>query len=447
MSSRNFIRPLRSEALEIRNLLTTTTFIERPISCCSDKFDEMYSIDVDGDSDVDIVDGLSWFANDGSGKFADARSFDDQLHPVRSSVSGIADTNNDGIQEILVHPFDLNAERIATGSTIVRQSSQVLYVPLDMHVTKATDVDGDGDQDIIGGRIGGLEIYWFENLDSTGTFGERQWLGKGTVVDVVDMDGDGDSDVVTYFDWHENTDGKGTFVEREISAGPPIAVQHATDVDRDGDIDAVAFDTAFKMVWLENGSESWQSHPAINQLAAHVNSGDLDGDGDQDLYAELLLGWAGSEVVWFENVDGDGTYAEPAIVRPRTTDRPGVVISNDLDGDGDHDLLVKSTFYGIVWFESRIVGDSNNDGRFNSTDLVRVFQSGEYDDGIKNNSTFEEGDWNRDGEFDSSDLVLAFQSGAYLRTAHDQAQFAATVDLIFSNDDKDGRAANKYLEL
>jgi hypothetical protein len=60
-----------------------------------------------------------------------------------------------------------------------------------------------------------------------------------------------------------------------------------------------------------------------------------------------------------------------------------------------------------------IPGDSNRDGNFDSSDLVLVFQAGEYEDAIAANSTFAEGDWNGDGEFDMRDLVLAFQVGLY----------------------------------
>ena len=58
-------------------------------------------------------------------------------------------------------------------------------------------------------------------------------------------------------------------------------------------------------------------------------------------------------------------------------------------------------------------GDSNRDGFFNSSDLVLVFDAGEYDDGIAENSYWTTGDWNSDGDFDSSDLVIAFQTGQY----------------------------------
>ena len=58
-------------------------------------------------------------------------------------------------------------------------------------------------------------------------------------------------------------------------------------------------------------------------------------------------------------------------------------------------------------------GDANLDGVFNSSDLVLVFQTGEYEDLIVGNSTWVDGDWNCDGEFTTADLVVAFQSGRY----------------------------------
>ena len=58
-------------------------------------------------------------------------------------------------------------------------------------------------------------------------------------------------------------------------------------------------------------------------------------------------------------------------------------------------------------------GDANLDRVFDSSDLVRVFTAGQYDDGIEANSSWATGDWNCDGEFDSADLVFAFQQGGY----------------------------------
>ena len=72
-----------------------------------------------------------------------------------------------------------------------------------------------------------------------------------------------------------------------------------------------------------------------------------------------------------------------------------------------------------------------------SSDLVRVFQAGEYEDQIEGNSSFGTGDWNGDGEFDSSDLVMAFQAGHYeAGAASNLADIAAAVDWLFAQDQR-----------
>ena len=93
-----------------------------------------------------------------------------------------------------------------------------------------------------------------------------------------------------------------------------------------------------------------------------------------------------------------------------------------------------------------IPGDSNRDGNFDEQDLVFVFIAGEYEDGIDNNSTFEEGDWNHDGDFDSDDIVFAFIQGTYNPSAsprsftwsdNDLAAARLSVDEIVDNESDD----------
>ncbi|MCA9213001.1 MAG: hypothetical protein KDB27_08050, partial [Planctomycetales bacterium] len=108
----------------------------------------------------------------------------------------------------------------------------------------------------------------------------------------------------------------------------------------------------------------------------------------------------------------------------------------DLDQDGDLDFVAELLQSNELWyFENRPIGDANNDGVFNSSDLVKIFQAGEYEDEIAENSTFEEGDWNGDGDFDSSDLVAAFQAGTYQANAVARlGGIAAATELIFDMD-------------
>jgi hypothetical protein len=91
----------------------------------------------------------------------------------------------------------------------------------------------------------------------------------------------------------------------------------------------------------------------------------------------------------------------------------------------------------------RLPGDANQDGVFDSRDLVQVFQSGEFEDLLAHNSTWSEGDWDGDGEFTTSDLVSAFQAGGYQsgsessRRARPAASLAATESTRQSSHDRD----------
>ena len=63
-------------------------------------------------------------------------------------------------------------------------------------------------------------------------------------------------------------------------------------------------------------------------------------------------------------------------------------------------------------------GDANLDGEFSTSDLTTVFQAGQYEDAIVENSGWAAGDWTGDHEFNSSDLIHAFQFGSYEQGPH-----------------------------
>lgn len=79
-----------------------------------------------------------------------------------------------------------------------------------------------------------------------------------------------------------------------------------------------------------------------------------------------------------------------------------------------NDCLVDLSVSSI---EPRLIGDSDLNGLFESTDLITIFQRNEYEDGIPLNSTWEDGDWTADGDFTSYDLIMAMQAGHYEQPA------------------------------
>ncbi|MCA9212200.1 MAG: hypothetical protein KDB27_03970 [Planctomycetales bacterium] len=147
--------------------------------------------------------------------------------------------------------------------------------------------------------------------------------------------------------------------------------------------------------------------------------------------------------MWFENTDGHGVFGDEQLVGTLSQYVSADVGDIDGDGDGDLDLLAVSDKESLTWYEHRLVPNSNDDGLFDSSDLVKVFQAGKYEDDLSRAASFDEGDWNQDGFFDSSDLVLAFQSGHYLAAANPIAeQIAAAIDwLVAENDTQNSRVA------
>ena len=83
----------------------------------------------------------------------------------------------------------------------------------------------------------------------------------------------------------------------------------------------------------------------------------------------------------------------------------------DLNQDGK--ITSRDRTFWINELARTYIGDSNLDGLFDSSDLVSVFQQGQYEDQISQNSSWSSGDWNGDFEFGSTDFVVAFQAGGY----------------------------------
>ncbi len=324
---------------------------------------EIEIADIDGDGDLDIFangrleNKLVWYENlDGQGTFSDERIISSQ----EDSVSNLF----------------------------------------------AADVDGDNDIDIIY-SIGDGMIFWYENEDGAGNFGFFRIFIAGQLTNIRDVtagdiDNDGDLDIITSFsngdkiDWYRNQNGNGTSwfgISIDLNANDSRNL-HLTDIDMDGDLDL--FSSQYQsdsLIWYPNDEAQDGtnfSQPIViytsdsNSLA--INSGDLDGDGDID----LLSSWSNSEsLVWHENLDGEGTFAIPQIIND-IIGAPNDIITDDLDQDGDIDIVIASSINQdneIAWYENL---DGN--GNFGNPNFVTQVHDTPLD--------IEVGDINNDGDLE-----------------------------------------------
>jgi hypothetical protein len=156
-----------------------------------------------------------------------------------------------------------------------------------------------------------------------------------------------------------------------------------TDIDGDNDLDVVV-GTAFNVEWYENidGMGNFGARQYIDNWATETNSvssGDFDGDGDIDVVAGL---GDINRVVWYENLDGLGTFADRVIIGNELY-KPQQVYTADLDNDGDLDITATSfTFLDEVYWYENLDGQGNFSIEKTITDKAngaRKISTGDYD--------------------------------------------------------------------
>jgi hypothetical protein len=346
-------------------------FREHTVAADFDGARSVYAADVDRDGDVDVLgaavwdDDITWWENDGGQRFAE--------HTIGGGFDAAvavyaADVDRDGDVDVLGAARD--ADDITWWEN--RRGGSPPWVEHTVkgdfngaHSVYATDVDGDGDVDVLGAAKFADDITWWEN-DGNQSFSEHIIQGDfdaAISVYAIDLDRDGDVDVLGAANyahdvtWWENdgSPGDGGWTPHTIDGNFDGAhCVYATDVDGDGDVDVLgAAYSAGDIAWWENdGSQNFARHTIAGSFdaAAQVYAVDVDRDGDVD-----VLGAAAEadDVTWWENdgSPGDGGWIEHTI--GGDLDGTRSVYAADMDGDGDVDVLGAGREADeITWWEN-----------------------------------------------------------------------------------------------
>ncbi|MBN1441940.1 MAG: VCBS repeat-containing protein [Planctomycetes bacterium] len=346
--------------------------------------------DLDRDGDLDIVstspepqnENLAVFLQTEPGQFGrpgDVRPPHLRVGDASSSYHNnwfhLDDLDGDGCLDILCpsysdHTLSVFFQQCAASFC---DAGQVLPAPPGAAASwlSSGDVDGDGDLDLLAVYSGG-SVGVARQL-AAGLFSPISLLPNlvGSPVScpvalLAEIDGDGildlalarlqADDVAIYFGT-----GNGEFAGEPLLLGSPEATNspvdvQAGDVDGDGDIDlAVASSSSDCIaVFLQEsprrfgiGGDPARPHvvledPEVNDSPRSLALADLDADGDLDILAANRI--SDTLSVYSQTAPGEFAASPLRLGGPAATNYPWQIIAEDIDGDGDLDIVSVNSF-------------------------------------------------------------------------------------------------------
>lgn len=321
--------------------------------------------DIDGDGDLDFIDGASFprdssnshrgiiWLNDGKGNFLDSgetvgfdggTTTDTRDDDRIVALSALKDLDGNGSLDIIAGFNSANNIYLNDGNGKFTKSTQIIPVENENTIIKLGDIDGDTDVDIVVGNSTIANTIWLNDDPGNpgkGTFTEStQAIGTGSVT-IGDIDGDEDIDILVANDdgnsiWLNNdpgNPGKGNFTKSNQEIGNKFAL--LVDIDSDEDLDIVS-----NTIWLNidpdnplnSGKgkfiDTGKTIPSFNPRSVFK---DIDNDGDVDILD-------GNSVILNH---GNGIFNNSGqLIRNDDNDANTSFDAGDLDNDGDDDLII-----------------------------------------------------------------------------------------------------------
>ena len=309
------------------------------------------------------------FINNGDNTFTNAAASAGVEDPGQSHGAALVDIDNDG-------DFDLfNGQRGPHGNRLYRNAGNATFT----ETTSAAgilasdrrtigvlglDIENDGDVDLFAANWGlGNELYvndgagGFSNQTHRGVF-DREPDNAGTVAaTAADVDNDGDLDI--FLAKRNDTcrlyvnNGNGFFVDEANARGAAFnGIANGGvffDMDRDADLDLLLAastpngsrngELTVLRVYRNNGNGFFVDETNAHNIPFEgytVNVGDLDNDGDEDIFLAINFGQSS---LWLN--DGAGRFTKQSNTGLERNGMDARATSfSDVDNDGDLDVAL-----------------------------------------------------------------------------------------------------------
>ncbi len=335
----------------------------------------VFSIDLDGDGDFDILTGsmegpgIAWHENQ-NGTVSETQNV---ITTIVDSVAHVMAVDLDGDE----NPDILAASPVLEGYNIFWHKNlgggnfgpeqEVSSDSPDTYDVYAIDLDGDNDNDIISAEADNL-IAWYEN-DGAGNFSARIVISDtatgAACVFAADIDNDDDNDVIAGYgntvSWFIN-DGDGNFTDERLLTveeyfASNVQTVYAADMNNDGDMDVLSASWGdSKIAWYENiGYTNFNEEQQIISVlaigASDLHPADFDGDGDLDVVSSSAMD---GRIIWYQNVlEQSEDHDFIRYVLTATASGASSVYAADIDIDGDNDIISASADNNkIQWLQN-----------------------------------------------------------------------------------------------
>ncbi len=346
--------------------------------------------DVDKDGDLDLIVGESdgyinyYRNNNGTYQAVTGSSNPFNSISIQGSAPIFADMNNDKNSDLIVGGSSgtLNYYKYANGSYTIQTGTANPFNAIDVGFYSAptfTDIDNDGDLDLVVGNSVGIIKYfknnngsYVEQTDSNNPFNAIDVSYHSTPT-FADIDKDGDLDLVLgekdgILHYFKKDSGK--YVEQTDTANPfdkidvgDYSAPTFTDIDNDGNFDlVVGSESGFISLYTYNKStKKYEEQTSASNPFDGINVGydsypvfaDIDNDYDLD----LVIGNFDGSIHYYKNING--SYVEQS----GNKNPFGTITINggdstptfaDIDNDGDLDLFIGGVSGGVAFYRNNL---------------------------------------------------------------------------------------------